>query len=212
VDLKLILLTMAIGIAIEAPLGAVNLIVIRASLRSGLAGGLIAASGSILGDAAFAGAVAFGVQEIGNLIVRYGLILQICGGVLLLVMGIDTFRSHVADKALHIDSSPRSTLARKAVSTFALTVTNPATFMGMVAIFGGMAAMVHLASAPARPWLAVIGVMAGAFTWWLFIATLATRLSRRLTGAALDRLNHWTGVGIIGFGLAVLANVVIRFA
>ena len=44
------------------------------------------------------------------------------------------------------------------------------------------------------------------------VATLVTRLSKRLTGAALDRLNHWTGVGIIGFGLAVLANVALRFA
>lgn len=60
VDLDLVLLAMAIGVAIEAPLGAVNLIVIRASLRSGLAGGLAAASGSIIGEAAFAGAVAGG--------------------------------------------------------------------------------------------------------------------------------------------------------
>jgi hypothetical protein len=91
-------------------------------------------------------------------------------------------------------------------------VTNPATFMGMVAIFGGMASMINLASSPERPWLALIGVMAGALVWWLFVATLVTRLSQRLTGAALDKLNHWTGVGIIGFGLAVLANVALRFA
>jgi threonine/homoserine/homoserine lactone efflux protein len=212
VDVKLMLLTMAIGIAIEAPLGAVNLIVIRASLRSGLAGGLIAASGSILGDAAFAAAVAFGVREIGDLIVRYGLMLQIAGGLLLLVMGIGTFRTHISDRALRLDPTPRSSLWRKAVSTFVLTVTNPATFMGVVAIFGAMASMIHLASSRERPWFALIGVMAGAFLWWLFVATLVTRLSKKLTGATLDRLNHWTGVGIIGFGLAVLANVALRFA
>src|SRR2546430_4243917 len=161
VDVELILLTMAIGIAIEAPLGAVNLIVIRSSLRSGLAGGLTAASGSILGDAAFATAIAFGVETVGDLIVRYGLMLQIAGGILLLVMGIGTFRNHIADKSLKIDNPPRNPLWRRAASTFMLTVTNPATFMGMVALFGGMASMTHLASSRERPWLAVLGVMAG---------------------------------------------------
>jgi threonine/homoserine/homoserine lactone efflux protein len=211
-DIDVILLTMAIGLAIEAPLGAVNLIVIRASLKSGLAGGLAAASGSILGDVAFASAIAFGVQEIGDLIVRYGLLLQIAGGVVLLAIGIETYRTHVADKALKLDAPTRDPWWRKAMSTFILTVTNPATFMGMVALFGGMAGMIHLASSPARPWFALIGVMAGALVWWLFIATLVTRLRQKLTGATLDKLNHWTGVGIIGFGLAVLANVALRFA
>ena len=211
-DLGLILLTMAIGIAIEAPLGAVNLIVIRATLRSGRAGGLAAASGSILGDAAFAAAIAFGIQEVGDLIVRYGLLLQIAGGILLLIMGIGTFRTHVADSSLRLEGPARNPLWRKAVSTFILTVTNPATFMGMVAIFGGMASMIHLASSRERPWFALLGVMAGALVWWVFVTALVGHFSQRLTGATLDRLNHWTGVGIIGFGVAVLANVALRFA
>jgi arginine exporter protein ArgO len=127
-------------------------------------------------------------------------------------MGIGTFRTHIADRALRVESQARNPLWRKAISTFVLTITNPATFMGMVAIFGGMASMIHLASSPERPWLAVVGVTAGAFLWWLFIATLVTRLSKRLTGTTIDNLNHWTGLGIIGLGLAVLANVALRFA
>jgi threonine/homoserine/homoserine lactone efflux protein len=211
-DLDVILFTMVIGIAIEAPLGAVNLIVIRSSLRSGLAGGLAAASGSILGDLAFAAAIAFGIQEIGDLIVRYGLLLQIAGGVVLLVMGIETFRTHVTDGSLRLEGPARNPTWRKAVSTFVLTVTNPATFMGMVALFGGMASLIHLSTSPLRPWFALIGVMAGALVWWLFISILVTSLRQKLTGSTLDRLNHWTGVGIIGFGVAVLANVALRFA
>src|SRR5205823_11802802 len=137
------------------------------------------ASGSILGDAAFASAIAFGVESVGDLIVRYGLMLQIAGGILLLVMGIGTFRNHIADKSLKIDSPPRNPLWRRAASTFMLTVTNPATFMGMVALFGGMASMTHLASSRERPWLAVVGVMAGAFAWWVVVATLVTHLSQK---------------------------------
>jgi hypothetical protein len=82
----------------------------------------------------------------------------------------------------------------------------------MVAIFGGMASMIHLASSRERPWFALLGVMAGALVWWVFVTALVGHFSQRLTGATLDRLNHWTGVGIIGFGVAVLANVALRFA
>ena len=211
-DIGLVLLAMAIGLAIEAPLGAVNLIVIRATLRSGSSAGLVAATGSILGDAVFAAAIAFGIREISDLVVRYGLLLQIVGGILLLVMGVGTFRKHVADTALDIDYPARSPLWRKAVTAFALTVTNPAAFMGMAALFGGLEGMLHLATSPLRPWLAVIGVMAGALLWWLLVTYLVTHLSKRLTGGMLDRLNHWAGVGIFAFGVMVLANVIFGLA
>jgi threonine/homoserine/homoserine lactone efflux protein len=114
VDAELVLISIVIGIAIEAPLGAVNLIIIRATLRSGLPGGLFAAIGSVMGETAFAIAVAFGLQGIGSLILRYGLLLQIVGGVILLAMGIRAFRSHVAEGAIRLDPVPRTSLARKA--------------------------------------------------------------------------------------------------
>jgi arginine exporter protein ArgO len=165
----------------------------------------------VAGETAFAIAVAFGLRGIGNIILRYGLLLQIVGGVILLAMGIRAFRSHVAEGALRLGPVPRTSLARKALSAFVLTITNPATFMGMVAIFGGLGAMLHLPSSGERPWLAVMGVAIGSSAWWLFVTSLVTHLRDRLAGSTLDKLNHWTGVGIIGFALAIFANVILRF-
>ncbi len=61
-DPELIAIGMAIGIAVTAPLGPVNLTVIRSALRAGMAGGMAAASGSIAGDALFATLAAYGVR------------------------------------------------------------------------------------------------------------------------------------------------------
>jgi hypothetical protein len=72
--------------------------------------------------------------------------------------------------------------------------------------------MLHFPSSGERPWLAVMGVAIGSSAWWLFVTSLVTHLRDRLAGSTLDKLNHWTGVGIIGFALAIFANVILRFA
>ena len=49
--------------------------------------------------------------------------------------------------------------------TFALTLSNPATILSFIAVFGALAGQ----GAPVSPWLMVAGVLLGSALWWLLL-------------------------------------------
>ena len=208
-DLTLIVAGIAIGLSVAAPLGPVNIIVIRAGLRRGMGFGLLAGLGAVLADVIFAAIAAYGVRSIERFVIDYAVPLTIIGGVLLVFIGIRTARKHVSQSELEvIEPATASMVARKMLTTFTLTATNPGTLFGFLAIFGTMSAVLKLGSAPYRPAVAVIGVAIGGLLWWLFLSFVVDRLKSRLKAATLDRINRWTGILIAAFGFALLMNAV----
>ncbi|MBL8907060.1 MAG: LysE family transporter [Rhizobiales bacterium] len=195
-----------IGLAIAAPVGPINLIVLRTALSRGFAGGLFAGLGSVLGDGCFASVAAFGVRQIEEFIMAHATWLGAAGGLILIFVGIRTSRAHVDPDALAEAAGPSGGQAagRKILSTFVLTVTNPATMMGMLAIFGTMGAALELATAPARAGMTVLGVMLGSLAWWAFISGMVGFLRTRINGVWLDRINHGAGILIVALGLVFL--------
>ncbi len=208
-DWHLILLGVAIGLAVAAPLGPVNLIVIRATLKYGVGVGLAAGAGAVLADTAFAAVAAYGVRAVGHFIAEYEFPLQLGGGLLLVVMGVHTARKHAGatDLASPDEAKPQP-YWRKSATTFLLTITNPGALFGMLGMFGALSATMKLGLVPYRPAIAVAAVALGGILWWIFLSVLVTRLKARLTPSALDRINRWAGVLIAAFGFVLLISLV----
>ncbi len=197
----------AIGLSVAAPLGPVNIIVIRTALRWGAAIAIVAGLGAVAADVFFAAVAAYGFRSIEHLVMQYALPLTLLGGMVLVVMGIRTARKHVeiADLAAGEPLS-RRTVLRNCATTFGLTIINPGALFGFLAIFGAMSAVLQLGSAPYRPLTAVAGVAAGGLLWWVFISVVVDRLKSRFSSTTLDRINRWTGVLIAAFGFALLMD------
>jgi threonine/homoserine/homoserine lactone efflux protein len=201
---------MSVGIAIAAPLGPINIMVVHNALKRGFWSGVLTGLGSVIGDGVFASIAAYGVREIEQFILRYSLPLSIAGGLLLVVIGVKTAQAHVGKAQLDEIAQPvsRVQVYRDIGSTLALTLTNPATLMGMLAIFGSMSPVLMLSSAPYRATTAVAGVALGSLCWWVFISMLMTLLRGRIDAQWLDRINRWSGVLIAAFGFFFLFNAV----
>jgi threonine/homoserine/homoserine lactone efflux protein len=210
-DPQLIAIGMAVGIAVTAPLGPVNLTVIRASLRSSMGGGMAAASGSMLGDALFATLAAYGVRWIEQWVHAHSDAIQIVGGLFLIFIGIRTAMHHVKDAELSLSDLGRGAYLRKALTCFFLTITNPGALLGFFAIFTGLGGVLDLGSVPYRPLNAIVGVILGTLIWWSFVTYLVTHIKGRVTSYTLVRLNIWAGVGIAIFGFIILGNLVLRY-
>jgi threonine/homoserine/homoserine lactone efflux protein len=210
-DPELIVIGMAIGIAVTAPLGPVNLTVIRASLRAGMGGGMAAASGSIAGDAFFATLAAYGVRWIEDWVHLHSEAIQIVGGLFLIFIGIRTAMHHVMDAELSLSDLGRGAYLRKALTCFFLTVTNPGALLGFFAIFTGLGGVLNLGSVPYRPLNAIAGVICGTLVWWSFVTYLVTHIKGRVTSYTLVRLNIWAGVAIAVFGFVILGNLALRY-
>ena len=189
----------AIGLAMAAPLGPVNLIVIRTALNLGLRAAFMAGLGAVLGDVLMASIAAFGLRSIQHTISDYAMLLQIVGGLFLVIMGVKTARTHFASS----DLTPPPHAARLGL-TFSLTVTNPGTALGFLAVFSAMANVLQLGQAPYRPILVLAGVAAGGALWWLLLSVIISKLKSRLSTLTLDRINRWSGVCVAAFGFVLL--------
>lgn len=193
---------MGIGLAMAAPLGPVNLIVIRTALCHNLKVAFLAGLGAVLADVLIAGIAAYGIQSIAHLILDYAKFLQIAGGLFLVVLGIRTARTHFAPSDLA--TGPHS--ARFGL-TFSLSVTNPGLVLGYLAIFSSLSATLALGASPFRPAIVLIGIAMGGALWWLLLSFFIGRLKNRFGPSTLDRINRWSGILVAAFGFLLLWKV-----
>lgn len=198
-DLTLIIAGVAIGLAMSAPLGPVNLIVIRTALCHDWKVAFLAGLGAVLADVLIAGIAAYGIQSISHLILNYAKFLQIAGGLFLIVLGIRTARTHLA--ASDLTSGPHSA---KFGLTFSLSVTNPGLVLGYLAIFSSLSVHLALGASLFRPAVVVLGIALGSALWWLLLSFFIGRLKSRLGPSTLDLINRWSGILVAAFGFLLL--------
>jgi threonine/homoserine/homoserine lactone efflux protein len=205
-DVGLLLLGMAIGVAIAAPLGPVNILVIRSTIRRGMAGGLASGFGSVLADTTYAVIAAYGIRSLERFIANYAGPLTVAGGLLLVAIGIVMARHHysAADLTAPPEAPTAAQLWRKAAITFSTTITNPGALFGVLAAFGTLSGVLRLWATPDRPLTAALGFATGGMLWWLFLSYTVSHLKARLDPARLDRIGVWTGVVIAALGFALL--------
>jgi len=207
-DLLLILSGIAVGIVVAAPIGPVNLICIRRALKFGMANGVASGAGAAVGDGVFAAIAAFGVTAAIAFVQDYSVWLQLVGGLFLLGLGVRTWFDHP-----HLnDELPEGSLGEllPVMSvTFFLTITNPATMLGFIAIFGGIADFAIGSEDYWRASLLVVSVIAGSAIWWVIITGFVSLFRGRMTDRSLELLNHVSAVIIVLFGGVVLARLMI---
>jgi threonine/homoserine/homoserine lactone efflux protein len=179
--LALILGGILIGVLVAAPIGPVNLICIRRTLAYGPLNGFLAGMGAALGDGVFAVIAGFGLTAAGDLIEGMSFWIQAIGALLLIVYGIAIMRAvprviHNPDGSLV--QAAGSSLYGAIASTFALTITNPATMVGFAAFFAGMKGVVDYTESSLYTFILVVSVVAGSSLWWA-IVTGVTSIFRK---------------------------------
>jgi threonine/homoserine/homoserine lactone efflux protein len=209
-----ILSGVVIGLIVAAPIGPVNLICIRRTLAFGPVNGFVSGLGAALGDGAFAIITAFGLTAVAQFIEGFYLILQIAGGALLLFFGWKTYmtepkpRSERDDRLMH--EGEESSLAHSIVSTFALTITNPATLFGFAALFAGLGGLAGNVTSFMQASVVVCGVVAGSMLWWFTITTIVGLFHAKIDAQVMRIINHASGIAVTAFGIAVIGHVVMK--
>jgi putative LysE/RhtB family amino acid efflux pump len=203
-----------IGLIVAVPVGPVNLICIRRTFAYGPWAGFLSGLGGALGDGLFAAVTAFGLTAISQVIEGFATPLQVVGGVMLLGFGLQVFRTDVSQLRDAENAKPRAkppSIARTILSTFALTITNPATLIGFAALFAGFGSIAGDMTSFLDAALTVIGVIAGSITWWFMLTTFVGIFHHHVDTGVMRTINHVFGVLVGGCGAAVLGNLAMRF-
>lgn len=194
-----------VGLAVSMPVGAVAVMAARRAFQRGFAAGISPGLGAATADTLFAAAAAWGISAIDDTLRHYADPLQIVGGTLLVAYGWNII--------VHADRLPRGPAPSKrnavqaAAAAFALTITNPGAVLGFAALFTLLGDLTPEADNILGVFALVIGVAAGALAWWTILAGLVSGLRHRMAEDWLVRINRGAGVGLAGFGGAILLRL-----
>lgn len=198
-----------IGIVVAAPVGPVNVLCIQRAIARGFWGGLAAGLGAMLGDGLIALSAALGVGAISGAVTTHRAVIQVIGGMALMVFGLRLYTAPATIEIAKGDNGSAGTLydyAWDIPKTFLLTITNPGAVLGLFAIFGGVSTYVEVKSR-ADALVMVAAVMAGSLGWWLWLSSVIGRMRHRLKPEWLGLINTRAGLLLIGFGLLLIGEI-----
>lgn len=201
--LALFIRGIVIGVLFSAPVGPVNVMCIREAFQFGYRVGLAAALGAVAADVTFAAAAAFGITAIADLVSGHALTFQVVAAVCLIGIG---WRVALAPPRVDLDAKPVSA-RRAALTGFAMTASNPTTLLGFIAVFGALGDWAPDHGDYVGAAFLVAGVAAGGAGLWFLMVSGISLVRRRMTLAALGRINLAAGILLGLFGAALLARV-----
>jgi len=204
----LFLKSILIGFSIAAPVGPIGVLCIRRTLAEGRPTGFVSGLGAATADAFYGAVAGFGLTLVSSFLLGQTFWLRLIGGAFLLYLGVRTFLTKPAAEAATVsNSNSNSKLFTAYLSTFALTITNPATILSFVAVFGVL--RIGLAADYGAAGTMVAGVFAGSALWWLSLSIGVGFFRSRFNAAAMAWVNRLSGVIIGGFGLAALVSLIL---
>ncbi len=203
--LDFLLRGMVIGFAIAAPVGPIGVLCIRRTLADGRATGFASGMGAATADLIYGAIAALGLTAVANLLTGMSFWTRLVGGIFLCYLGLHTLRERPAERPA--SAGGRRGLWGAYFSTFALTITNPATILSFAAVFAGMGAASGVTSYTDGIML-VLGVFTGSMLWWFLLSGTVSLLRSRVTPRVLRGVNIIAGLIILAFGLVALGSLV----
>ncbi len=197
---------LVLGLVIAAPVGPVGLLCIRRTLQKGLAIGLATGLGAACADALFGGIAVLGVSAVLDFIHHYESSIRLIGGIIVLATAWHTWFDHpkppepteLVTKVLHLppENTPMG-IVRAGLSGLVITLTNPLTLFGTLAVVATFGAVTKKLEAN----VLIGGIFSGSALWWLMLSGGVGLLRRHFTESRIIAVNRVTAVG-----LAILAG------
>ncbi len=200
-----------IGLAIAAPVGPIGVLCIRRTLAEGRATGFVSGLGAATADAFYGAVAGFGLTLVSVFLQGQEFWFRLIGGAFLGYLGVRTFfLAKPADQATTPNSNSNSNSKLKLLaaylSTLFLTITNPATILSFIAVFGAL--RVGVGADYVSAGTVVAGVFVGSALWWLTLSIGVGVLRAKFDANAMRWVNRISGLILAGFGVGSLISLI----
>ncbi len=200
------LLGIAVGALYCAPVGPVNLEIMRRGLTIGFLAAFLVALGAVIGDAFWAAVGILGSSLVTEFVVlRAGI--GFVGVLILLFVAWNAYRASKQDPDLHLGEPPRKRVGF--VVGAALSMANPFAmlFWLWLAASGAMASVgVDPSHHVARVWF-FLGLVAGAILYGLALSALVARTRRFVSAHVMRKINLGAAVGLLALAVVMTVRV-----
>lgn len=195
----LIVYGMTVGIALAAPIGPINIEIIRRGIRDGFFHGWMVGLGALSVDTVYALIIVAGFASFAdNDAIR--MVLYLAGGLMLGYVGASSLRTALRGLEGNPSDKPKPR-GRSYVTGVLMAAFNPMGIVYWLTVGAGLAAdAVDRVGQSGAPVL-VIGVTLGIFLWVSTLTVIAQVSRRFVTGKGMRWITGISGAIIIGFAL-----------
>lgn len=189
-----------IGLMFGVPIGAVGAMTVQRTLDRGFGAGLLTGLGSSVADCLYACVGVFGLTFISDFLLKYQTIINIIGGVFVLIIGMGQLVKKPAESAPQRPAEG----AKMFLSSFAVGITNPAailTFLFAFTYFG-----IAEISGALNGFLLVAGVFIGTYIWWSALSGTVCFIKSKTRNSGLPYINKIFGVILILFAAVIFVK------
>ena len=214
--LKILIGGFCVGLASSVTVGPVAVLCIQRTLSKGYFSGLASGFGVAVADT-FLAILAFSVFAlIKSYIDEYSTLIQICGGAIVIIIGIFIFFQNPVPQIRKNRAGMRN-LWQDFASMFGVTLANfPVIIPYILAFFTmfnidiEMSPEAMSASRIVQNMFVILGFLVGAATWWLSITSLINIFRKRFRPRHMLTINHVAGIVISILGLITLLSTIIK--
>ncbi|MDL2252065.1 LysE family transporter [Odoribacter sp. OttesenSCG-928-J03] len=202
-DLIYIFKGIAIGLMVSIPLGPMGVLIIQKTLHKGALSGFISGMGAACADLFYAIIAAFGLGFVINVIQTHELILQIIGGIFMLIVGLNIYFSNPLKQIKARRKTTKKGLLGDFLSLFFLTASNPIAIVVFMAVFAGTSV---LGDEPTfvNEVMLLAGVLLGGAAWWYTLSTVVNIFRKKFKLRLLITINRISGLIITILGAAII--------
>jgi threonine/homoserine/homoserine lactone efflux protein len=195
----------AIGFALAAPIGPVGVLCIRRALADGRHAAFVACLGAAVADTFYGTVAGLGLTMVSSFLLSHQLVLRLVGSALLIVLGLRGLRAAASLEAEPIQGAG---MLRDVLSTFVITLTNPATIFAALGVLAALGALSR--EEAAAPGIFVLGVFGGSALWWLVLSATAGAARARLSPHRLNLLTRGSGALLLLLGAVIMVGAAMR--
>lgn len=219
--LKILVGGLCVGLASSVTVGPVAVLCIQRTLSKGHLSGIMSGLGVACADTLLA-ILAFSVYAlIKSYIDEYNTIIQIAGGVIVVIIGIFIFFQNPVPQ-IRKNRAGKTNLWQDFGSMFGVTLANFVVIIPYILAFFTMFNLDINISVDApmedgatigrmlRNALVILGFMLGAMTWWFTITSIINIFRKRFRPRHMLTINHVAGIVIGVLGLFTLLSTIIK--
>ena len=195
-----------LGLSLAAPIGPVNVEIIKRGLNSGFKQAFLTGAGAMSADSTYLTFIFFGLTSFLN-IAFIKIVLGIAGSFILIYLGLVSAKD-IFHKAV-VENQSRRMYKNSFITGYVLAISSPMTIIWWAGVFGALLSSQTNAQTNLSTFLSCLSILLGCFIW-VFFLTIALHWGKKIINEKMvGFISLIAGIFLIVFGIYFLYRTII---
>ena len=195
-----------LGLTLAAPIGPVNLEIIKRGLNSGFKQAFLTGAGAMCADTTYLILIFFGLTSFFNFSFMK-IFLGIAGSIILIYLGVMSAKEFFR-KVDATENKPHRLFKTSFVTGYVLAISSPMTIVWWTGVFGALLAAQTNTQTTISAFFSCLSILLGCFIW-VFSLAAALHWGKKIINEKITRfISFFAGLFLILFGIYFLYRAV----